>query len=93
MRITPDIVRTEFIGARALIAQSPNMDYMGLAGKVIEESKNTFTILSEGKSRRIIKDTCIFDFTLSDNSVVEIDGKLLVGRSEDRLKKSIKRLW
>jgi ribonuclease P protein subunit POP4 len=93
MRITPDIIRSEFIGAQLQIAKSPNVDYMGLAGKVIEESKNTFTILSEGKSRRIIKDTCIFDFTMHDNTVVEIDGSLLVGRPEDRLKKSIKRLW
>ena len=31
----------------------------------------------------------IFQFTLPDETVVEVDGKLLVGRPEDRIKKKI----
>jgi ribonuclease P protein subunit POP4 len=41
----------------------------------------------------IVKDSSIFHFKFSDGTVVEIDGKLLVGRPEDRLKKHVKRLW
>jgi ribonuclease P protein subunit POP4 len=93
MRITPSIIQSELIGTRAMVVKSPNVDYMGLAGKVIDETKNTLTILDEGKTKRILKDSSIFNFTMNDNTVVEIDGSLLVGRSEDRLKKSIKRLW
>jgi ribonuclease P protein subunit POP4 len=93
MRITPSIIQSELIGTRAMVVKSPNVDYMGLAGKVIDESKNTLTILDEGKSKRLVKDSCIFNFTMTDNTVVEIDGSLLVGRPEDRLKKTVKRLW
>jgi ribonuclease P protein subunit POP4 len=93
MKVTPDIIRYEFIGAKGLVAQSPNMDYLGVGGLVVGETKNTFLFQGEGKARSIIKEAATFDFTFNDGTVVEIDGKLLVGRPEDRLKKSIKRLW
>jgi ribonuclease P protein subunit POP4 len=93
MRITPSIIQSELIGTRAIVVKSPNVNYMGLAGKVIDESKNTLTILDESKSKQLVKDSCIFNFTMTDNTVVEIDGSLLVGRPEDRLKKTVKRLW
>jgi len=44
-------------------------------------------------SKNIIKNSAIFRFKLYDGQTVEIDGNLLVGRPEDRLKKKIKRLW
>ena len=44
-------------------------------------------------AKSIIKEFSVFNFTFDDGTTVDIDGKLLVGRSEDRLKKSIKRLW
>jgi len=93
MRITPDIIRYEFIGAQALVAQSLNRDYVGVSGLVVGETKNTLQLQNGGITRSVIKDVASFDFTFSDGSVVEVDGKLLVGRSEDRLKKTVKRLW
>lgn len=93
MKVTPDIIRYEFIGTNATVAQSPHADYVGVGGQVIGETRNTFTFQSEGKAKSVIKESAIFDFTFNDGTVVEIDGKLLVGRSEDRIKKSIKRLW
>ncbi|MGD6851379.1 MAG: ribonuclease P protein component 1 [Candidatus Bathyarchaeia archaeon] len=93
MKVTPDIIRYEFIGAKGLVAQSPNPSLMGVGGLVVGETRNTFTFQGEGRTRSVIKEAATFDFTLDDGTVVEIDGKLLVGRSEDRLKKSVKRLW
>ena len=93
MKVTPDIIRREFIGAEGKITKSRHEDYVGINGEVIEETKNTFTIRHGGKAKSIIKDSAVFNFKLSDGTVVEIDGKLLVGRSEDRLKKSVKRFW
>ncbi len=93
MKVTPDIVRYEFIGTKGIVSQSSNMDYVGVSGLVVGESKNTLTFQGEGRTRSVIKEAATFDFTFDDGTVVEIDGKLLVGRSEDRLKKSIKRLW
>ena len=93
MKITPDIIRYEFIGTEGTVAKSPNEDYVGVGGQVIGETKNTFTFQSEGKTKRILKEAAVFNFKFDDGTIVEIDGKLLVGRSEDRLKKSVKRLW
>ncbi len=93
MKITPDIIRYEFIGTAAQVAQSNHAGYLGLSGRVIGETKNTFTLKDEGTAKSIIKEAAVFDFTFNDGTIVEIDGKLLVGRPEDRLKKSIKRLW
>jgi ribonuclease P protein subunit POP4 len=93
MKVTPDIIRGEFIGTEGKITKSPNSSYVGLSGAVINETKNTLTILHAGKAKSVIKDSAVFHFKFSDGTIVEIDGKLLVGRPEDRLKKSVKRLW
>jgi ribonuclease P protein subunit POP4 len=93
MKITPDIIRYEFIGTEGKVVRSPHQCYVGLGGKVVGETKNTFTFLQQGQAKSIIKEFSVFNFTFDDGTVVDIDGKLLVGRSEDRLKKSIKRLW
>ncbi len=93
MKVTPDIIRQEFIGTHGQVAASPNMDYVGVGGLVVGETRNTFLLQNEASTRSVIKEAATFDFTFSDGTVVEIDGKLLVGRSEDRLKKSVKRLW
>ena len=93
MRITPDIIRHEFIGTQARIVQSTHIGYLGLAGPVIAESKNTLTLIHQGQPKSVIKDLASFDFKFNDGTIVNIDGKLLVGISEDRLKKSVKRLW
>ena len=66
---------------------------LGLAGPVVAETKNTLTLIHQGQPKSVIKDLATFDFSFEDGTTVEIDGTLLVGRSEDRLKKSMKRLW
>ncbi len=93
MKVTPDIIRYEFIGTEAKVAKSKHHDYIGLSGKVIDETRNTFTILHQGKKKMILKDSSIFHFKFPDGTIVEIDGKLLVARPEDRLKKHVRRLW
>jgi len=93
MKVTPEIIRYEFIGTEGKVARSPHEGYVGLGGKVVSETKNTFTFLLKGKEKSVIKESAVFNFKFDDGTVVEIDGKLLVGRPEDRLKKRIKRLW
>ena len=93
MKITPNILKQEFIGIQSIISQSSHVDYIGLSGKVVNETKNTFSILHKNKVKKIIKKSAIFRFKFCDGTIVEIDGNLLVGRPEDRLKKNIKRLW
>ena len=51
MKITPDIIRYEFIGTEGKVAQSPHEGYVGLGGKVVGETRNTFTFLHQGNRR------------------------------------------
>ncbi len=93
MKVTPDIIRSEFMGTEAKVAKSTHPNYVGISGKIIDETRNTLTILQEGKKRIVVKDSAIFHFKFSDGTTIEINGKLLAGRPEDRLKKHIRRLW
>jgi ribonuclease P protein subunit POP4 len=93
MNVTADVVREEFIGTQAVVARSPHAGYLGINGLVMSETRNTFTINQEGEPKRVVKDQAVFQFRFSDGTVVEVDGKLLVGKPEDRLKKQVKRLW
>lgn len=93
MKVTPDIIRSEFMGTEAKVAKSTHPNYVGISGKIIDETRNTLTILQEGKRRIVVKDSAIFHFKFSDGTTIEINGKLLAGRPEDRLKKHIRRLW
>jgi ribonuclease P protein subunit POP4 len=93
MKVTPDIIREEFVGVNSSISESPHSNYLGIRGKVLGETRNTFVIQQKGKSKRVTKDQAVFQFQFTDGTVVEIDGKLLVGKPEDRVKKTVKRLW
>jgi ribonuclease P protein subunit POP4 len=88
------ILQDEFIGLKAKVVKCTNFSCVGLSGTVIDETKNTFRILCrDGGEKTLIKENCIFHFTLPDKTVVEIEGKALVGRPEDRVKKMIRRRW
>jgi len=93
MKVTPDIVRFEFIGLHTKIHKSANPHNVGISGKVIDETRNTFSLLCGGKRKTVPKEASLFHFSFPDKTVVEIDGGILVGRPEDRLKKNIRRLW
>jgi ribonuclease P protein subunit POP4 len=93
MIITPDVIRREFIGLQAAVTSSPHIGYLGISGEIIGETRNTFMIQQMEKMKTIVKDQAIFQFQFSEGTVVEIDGQLLVGKPEDRLKKQVKRLW
>ncbi len=93
MKVTPDIIREEFVGTNTVVVDSPHAGYLSLNGEVRRETRNTFLIEQQGKMKRIVKDQAVFQFKFIDGTVVEIEGRLLVGKPEDRLKKTMKRLW
>ena len=93
MNVTPSIVQHEFIGLDVMVVKSSNPHTVGISGKVVDETRNTFTILQNDNRKVVVKDTSVFDFVMSDGTVVEIDGKVIMGRPEDRIKKRPRRLW
>ncbi len=93
MKVTPEIVRYEFIGTEIKVVRSSNQTCIGLYGRVINETRNMFTLMFENRKRTVAKNLSTFHMKLADDTVVEIEGSLLEGRPEDRLKKTIRRLW
>ena len=93
MKVTPAILQHDLIGLNAKVVKSANSDYVNIAGKVLDETRNTVTILHRNKKKIIVKNTAVFHFTLPDGTIVEVDGKVIVGRPEDRIKKRVKRRW
>lgn len=93
MKVTPDIIRCEFIGTEAKVTKSRHEGYVGISGKVLDETRNTFIILERGKQKRIVKNYSYFHFRFSDGTIIEVDGKLLIGQPHNRVKKRIRRMW
>ncbi len=80
------IVKYEFIGNEIKVTNSKNKSLIGLKGKIIDETKNMF-VLDNGK--KIIKSECTFKMKIKGKNV-EINGKVLVAKPEDRVKKLLR---
>ena len=92
MSITPkNIVRHELIGLEVKVAESTDLTQKHLKGIVIDETYNTIKIEAKGEEKIIPKSNSIFIFTLPSGVKVQVDGKLLVSRPEDRIKKKFPR--
>jgi ribonuclease P protein subunit POP4 len=91
MRTPDNLVRHELIGLRVRVAESANRKNVGITGKVIDETRNIFVIeKTNGKEVRLAKEHNVFVFFLNRQKV-RIEGDVLVGRPEDRIKKKFKK--
>ena len=86
-----NLVRHELIGLKVKIEKSTDPTQKRITGNVIDETYNTLKIETKDKEKTAIKGNCIFVFTLPDKTKVQVDGKLLISRSEDRIKKKFQK--
>jgi len=93
VKLTPAVLQHELIGLNAKVVKSSHPNYVGIEGRVINETRNTIVITNGDKNKTIVKNTAVFHFTMSNGTIVEIDGKAIVGRPEDRIKKKLRRRW
>ena len=68
-----------------------NPSNINIRGKVVDETKNTLIIQSTGL-KRVAKKHATFKFNL-DDVTVKVEGKTLIGRPEDRVRKQNKKKW
>ena len=93
MTITPKtLIYHCLIGLKVKVVQSSNPHYL-IEGKIIDETKNTLLFKIDNKEKRIPKRNSVFKFHLLDDGAVEVNGKLLLGRPEERIKKKISNKW
>jgi ribonuclease P protein subunit POP4 len=92
--ITPhNIFQHELIGLNVEIIESSHQGLIGIKGKVVDETRNTIRVeLGGGRETLIAKSNAIFHFLTPDGERVEIDGKILVSRPEDRIKKKFRKI-
>ena len=88
-----NILRHELIGLEARVVESNNPGHIGIQGRVVDETRNTLTVSQGGRDKVIAKGNTIFHFRLPDGAVVEVEGRYLVGRPEDRVKRRRRKLW
>jgi len=87
-----NVLRHELIGLDVKVVDDSNRGNISLSGKVVDETRNTLLIRQRGKLKRIVKQNALFHFRLPEG-VVEVAGRALVGRPEDRVKRRLRRRW
>lgn len=92
MPITPkNIVRHELIGLTTRVKSATNKYLIGIKGLIVNETYNMIEVETKKKVVKVMKKGTIFIFYLPSGKRVEVDGNLLVGRPEDRIKKKLPR--
>ncbi len=82
----------ELIGLRVRVVDNANPFNVGLSARVVDESKNTFTIEDDSGEKVIPKEHGVFEFTLPDGRCIRLNGNLLVSRPEDRVMKNLSKM-
>lgn len=92
--ITPkNIFRHELIGLPVKVVNSTHEGFIGIKGKVVDETKSTIRIETDNTEKVIPKGAATFHFYLPDGNIVEIKGKIIIARPEDRIKKKFRKFW
>ncbi|KZX17771.1 ribonuclease P protein component 1 [Methanobrevibacter cuticularis] len=96
MITSKNIFYHELIGLYVEVIESSNESLIGISGNIIDETKKTISIETKNEkgteTKMIPKNVSIFHFLLPSEEWVEIDGKILFNRPEDRIKKRYKKL-
>lgn len=75
-----EVFHEEFIGKYVKVKDK------NIEGKIIDETKNTFLVLQKNKdTKMVLKKNNIFELK-TDQGDIEIDGKSILIRPEDRIK-------
>lgn len=88
MSITPsNLIKHELIGLKTHVVDSTDPGHICKSGTIVDESKEMLHVSTEGGTIHIPKSFCVFELQLPDGTHVRVDGNLLRGTPEDRLKK------
>jgi len=86
-----NVIQYEFIGLDAKVVKSIHPGYVGIRGRIIDETKNTIVIMEDNGKKRVQKSVVVLHLRPPEGAVVEIDGKQIVGRPVSRVKKKARR--
>lgn len=81
------ILADELIGLQVRVAKSRDPGREGLEGRVVDETRNTIVVETPKGEKTLPKAECTFAFHY-EGKWTRVDGRLLVARPEDRIKKA-----
>jgi ribonuclease P protein subunit POP4 len=84
-----NLVRHELIGLEVEVKNSANKSQIGIKGRVVDETYKMLVIETKKGEKMIEKKSSVFIFKLPNGKKVEVEGWVLVGRPEDRIKKKL----
>lgn len=94
MKVTPhNVINHELVGLSAHVVESSDPSLVCRSGKILSESREMINLQTSSGPLSVPKQVCVFDVTLPEGAVVRIDGRILRGRPEDRMKKRLNRSW
>jgi ribonuclease P protein subunit POP4 len=91
MRTRENLIAHELIGLRVQVVSGACLDYAGIAGRVVDETKNTLVLETEKGEATVPKKGSTFRFFLADEGI-DVDGSLIAMRPEERPKRLMKLL-
>ena len=77
-----ELLRHELIGLFVRVVDAENKSLVGVSGKVVDETRNMLIV----NDKKLIKSQVVLEVRFK-GKIVCVDGKKLVGRPEERLKK------
>jgi len=78
--------KEELIGRNIEVVKARNVSLEGLKGKVVGESKNMLVLETADGEKKLVKEQVVLRMRVG-RKVVEVDGKSLVGKGYERVKK------
>ena len=84
--ITPgNILRHELMGLPTEVVQAANPAQEGIAGRIVDETRNMLAIETPRGVKRIEKAHATFRLTVPGGAVVDVSGSALVSQPEKRI--------
>lgn len=80
-----NIMFHELIGRNVTIIESSVIHLIGLSGIVVDETKNTLKLKTNNGLKIIIKSIVTLSIELSNKIEVQVEGRKISYRSEDRI--------
>jgi ribonuclease P protein subunit POP4 len=94
MSMTPlNLLRHELTGLEVHVVGSRDPTHVSRHGIIVAETKEMLQVDTPTGDVLLPKEVCVFEVKLPDGVVVRVDGNLLQGRPEDRMKKRQSRRW
>lgn len=82
-----DVLAHELIGLKARVIGGSHPGFHGLEGVIVDETQKIIVLRTPKGDKKLPKDCILLLIELPDGTKVEVDGKYLVGRPEDRIRR------